>query len=124
MKSFTTLMEDLSEGAAEQEIATEGLSLMGRKKLKRAAKRNRKKLQIGRKKAKFKRATPAVLKKRAARRARAAMKKKLFGNTTGKKLSNSALNKMQNMVNARSGQLDDLRRRMVKVGISDNRKKK
>ena len=118
MKTFIEFYNEL-----EGTIIDEKLSVLGRRKLKRAAKKNKLKLKIARKKAKTKSATPAVLKKRAARQARAAMKRTMFGTMSGRKLNNTMINRMQTMVNARSGQLDVLRRSLLKGAIEKNRKR-
>ena len=118
MIEFNQLHERLKD---EFLTIDEKMSALGRRKLKRAAKKNKLKLKIARKKAMSKKATPAILKKRAARAARYAAKKNMFGSLRGKKLNNAQRNRMQDLINKRPGQLNMLRRKSFKAAVNRNR---
>lgn len=112
-----SLLYDLGEGTIQ-----ERLSISGRRSLKRAAKKNKARLKIARARAKRKRANTKTIQKRAQKRARKQIAKHLTGGRSTSRFSHTQLNRLQTMVNARSGQLDQLRRKLIPQARKDDRK--
>lgn len=105
-------------------VMNEALSFAGRRALKRAAKKRKARLTTSRRIAKRKTATFGKIKNRASRRARRSMEKQITGGKIRKNLSHAGLNRLQQMVNARSGMLDQLRRKLVPQVRADERNRK
>lgn len=102
----------------------EKLTMKGRMALSRAAHKRKSKLTLGRKKAKRKTAQYKDLYGRASRRARRMMANQLAGGVFKRDhASHAGLNRMQTMINSRSGQLDMLRRKLLSKTRKDDRKK-
>ena len=119
---FTRLICIVRNGEVEEiskplydlgESILEKFSGMGRRSLKRSARKNKIKLRLARLKAKKRRATRDRLSKRATKRARKIIKNKLLKGRNIKKLSTAQLNRLNLMVDARPGQLDALRRKLL-----------
>ena len=108
----------------ELQAIDELLTFAGRRGLKRAAKRRKSRLAISRKQAKRRTAPMAKITNRAQRRARRRIAAHLLGGKSKANLSHTGLNRIQQMVNARSGMLDQLRRKLVPQVRKDDRARK
>lgn len=97
----------------QTKMTFEKFSGKGRRSLKRSARKNKNKLRLARLKAKKRRATKDRMNKRAMKRARKQIKNKLLKGRPIRKLSTSQLNRLNLMVDARPGQLDALRRKLL-----------
>ena len=113
-----TILYDLGEA-----VLDEKLSITGRRALKRSAKKNKSRLKIARKRAKRKVAPTKKIMARAQRRARKKIAAHLTSGRGTSGMSHAQLNKLQTMVNARHGQLDQLRRQLIPQTRKDDRKK-
>lgn len=108
----------------EMEMIDEILSFAGRRALKRAAKQRKSRLKIARNMAKKRTAPMGKIVNRAQRRARRAIAANILGGKTKSNLSHAGLNRIQQMVNARHGMLDQLRRKLIPSVRADERSRK
>lgn len=125
MKRLKKLISDLHESVETNEL-DEGLTAQGRISRSRSAKKRKAQLALGRKRARRQTAGANTIKQRAQRRARRAMEKQIMGGSSGKvnksHLSHSGLNRLQAMVDARKGQLEVLRNKLLKDVRKDTRR--
>jgi len=94
-------------------ISEAGLSFMGRKSLKRAAKRRKGPLKVAVRRAKRKTASLKTLVSRTQRRARRSVEKKFLHGVSKSKLSAAGKSRVERQTSAREGQLKQLRKRLL-----------
>lgn len=112
------------EKSVEFQMIDELLSFAGRRALKRSAKQRKARLKISRNLAKKRTAPMSKILNRAQRRARRNIASHILGGKPKKNLSHAGLNRIQQMVNARHGMLDQLRRKMIPAVRADERRRK
>ena len=105
------------------EEVDEALTIQQRVKLKQALRRNKAKIQLGRKRAMRKIASPEVLKNRSKKQARNIFLKKLLKNKDKSDLSYSARQSYEKILKRKSGAIERLAKKLLpKVRKKDREK--